>query len=64
MHFESSVQIVHPYDYLCGSHRCMVQTGGQLLYMDESHLSPDGARFLAAGLENGIRSAWRVGEKP
>jgi peptidoglycan/LPS O-acetylase OafA/YrhL len=60
---ESSVQILYPHDYLCGSRRCIVQTGGQLLYMNESHLSPDGARFLASGLENCIRSAIRAGEK-
>ena len=54
---ESSVQVVHPYDYLCGHQNCVIQVNGQLLYLDESHLSSSGARLLGSGLEKGIASA-------
>jgi len=63
-HLESGVQIVHPYEALCGQHGCMVQSGGQMLYTDESHLSSSGARFLANGLQKAIATALSAAKQP
>jgi hypothetical protein len=61
---ESSVELVHPYASLCANQGCMVQAHGQLLYVDESHLSANGARLLGNSLEKGIVSAMIVAKKP
>jgi hypothetical protein len=61
---ESSVELVHPYAYLCANQGCLVQAHGQLLYVDESHLSANGARLLGNSLEKGIVSAMIVAKKP
>ena len=61
---EPSVLTVHPYDLLCRNHGCMVQSNGQLLYLDESHLSSSGARLLEGGLEKGIASALTPNTRP
>ena len=55
--FSSSVQIVHPFQYLCGDRGCMVQADGQPLYMDETHLSYNGVHLLEGGLEKSITSS-------
>jgi hypothetical protein len=61
---ESRVQIVHPYEYLCPNHECMVEAKGRLLYMDDSHLSYNGARLLESSLEKSIASALIATKKP
>ncbi|HEX7501219.1 MAG TPA: SGNH hydrolase domain-containing protein, partial [Polyangia bacterium] len=63
-HLESSVQTVHPYELLCPNHHCMVQADGQLLYVDESHLSSNGARLLESSLEKGITAASIAAKRP
>ena len=56
-HHESEIQIVHPYNLLCRDRKCEVEADGKLLYIDDSHLSHNGARLLENALENGIASA-------
>jgi hypothetical protein len=46
--------MVRPYDLLCGGQKCIVQSDGQLLYMDSSHLSPRGALLVGGGIEKEI----------
>jgi hypothetical protein len=55
---EAQVQIVHPYEDLCGNGRCKVQAdNGRFLYMGDSHLSPQGARLLEPRLERRVVAA-------
>jgi len=61
---EPPVQIVHPYDYLCGNQGCAVQANGQTLYMDDTHLSYNGVRLLESGLQNSIASALLATQRP
>ena len=61
---ESSVELVHPYAYLCANQGCLVQAHGQLLYVDESHLSANGTRLLGDSLEKGIVSGMIAAKKP
>ncbi len=61
---ESSVEIVHPYEYLCAHQACRIQANGQLLYVDESHLSSNGAHLLGSSLEKSITSALSTVKKP
>jgi len=61
---EPRVQIVHPYEYLCGNQGCMVQANGRILYLDGSHLSYDGVRLVESGLEKSITSALIATKKP
>ena len=63
-HFESGIQIIHPYEDLCGQQGCMVQVDGQMLYTDETHLSSSGARRLAGGLQKAIASALSATKQP
>jgi hypothetical protein len=50
-HVGTGVRIVHPYDLLCDGKKCLVQSDGQLLYMDGSHLSSRGARLVGSDIE-------------
>jgi peptidoglycan/LPS O-acetylase OafA/YrhL len=54
---EPGVQIVDPYEYLCGTQGCKVQENGRMLYLDGSHLSLNGLRLMEGGLEKSITSA-------
>jgi peptidoglycan/LPS O-acetylase OafA/YrhL len=54
---EPRVQILHPYEYLCGNQGCVAQANGRRLYMDDSHLSYDGVRLLESSLEKSMTSA-------
>jgi len=53
---QPNVQIVRPFSSLCGPLGCNVRAAGQLLYMDDVHLSPDGARLVIGDLERSISS--------
>jgi peptidoglycan/LPS O-acetylase OafA/YrhL len=64
LHLESGVQIVHPYEHLCGDQGCKVQANGRLLYMDNTHLSYNGARLLESSLAKSITSAMIATRKP
>ncbi len=63
-HVEAGIHIVHPYDDLCGPRGCVVQSGGQMLYSDESHLSSSGAHLLASDLQKVITSALTAVKQP
>ncbi len=54
---EAHVEMVHPYDELCGSNGCMVEAAERFIYMNDSHLSPHGAHLLQTRLENSLTSA-------
>ena len=56
---EAHVEMVHPYDELCGNNGCMVEAAERFIYMNDSHLSPHGAHLLQTRLENSLRSALR-----
>ena len=63
--FESRVQIVRPYEYLCGKQGCMDQANGHPLYMEDgTHLTSNGARLLESGLEESIASALTATKRP
>ncbi|VVD75039.1 acyltransferase family protein [Pandoraea fibrosis] len=42
-----NVRIFDPWNFFCDDNRCAVRDGIHILYQDESHLSRDGANFLA-----------------
>jgi peptidoglycan/LPS O-acetylase OafA/YrhL len=43
----AAVARVRPHERLCSRERCAVEAGGNVLYRDSSHLSMEGAAFLA-----------------
>ena len=48
------VQIVYPFASLCNLTGCVLHADGKFLYLDDIHLSPDGARRLVPDLEKSI----------
>ena len=54
---EGHVEMVHPYEDLCGDNGCMVEAAGRFVYMGDSHLSRHGAHLLETRLENSLTSA-------
>jgi peptidoglycan/LPS O-acetylase OafA/YrhL len=58
------VQIVDPFQYLCGDHGCRVQSNGRMLYMDDTHLSYNGVLLLEDSLEESLSSALIATKKP
>lgn len=54
---QSGIQITYPYERLCPGGVCMIFSGSQLLYMDNSHLSNFGARLLETDLEKSLKIA-------
>ncbi|MBY3143851.1 acyltransferase family protein [Rhizobium laguerreae] len=52
----SDITIVDPFDVLCREGRCSVLDAASSLYIDDSHLSRDGAAFVAPLLADAIFS--------
>jgi hypothetical protein len=44
-------------DLLCGPARCSPGRGGHFIYMDRSHLNPEGSRLIAPALERAFAGA-------
>jgi lysophospholipase L1-like esterase len=51
------VSTFDPFDVLCSARACAVTAGDRVLYIDDSHLSADGARQLAPELLPVLRAA-------
>lgn len=52
---EPDVRIVFPFESLCGARECPIFTeGGNLVYLDDQHLSSAGAQLLNPDLEKSI----------
>lgn len=47
-----TVEFINLYDTLCDQDLCYAQKGGVLLYMDHSHLSADGSRYVFSKIED------------
>jgi peptidoglycan/LPS O-acetylase OafA/YrhL len=47
----STLRLADPKDALCPGDSCLYKVNGRALYLDESHLSPYGARYVAHTLE-------------
>jgi hypothetical protein len=43
---DPDLHVVDPVDALCDARRCRAVIGGRLMYLDDNHLSPDGARYV------------------
>lgn len=52
-----AVQIVHPYNVLCGRQSCQLISRGQPLYSDETHLSATGAHMVEGEIEKSVAAA-------
>jgi hypothetical protein len=55
-----SVQVVHPYNLLCGKQTCELVSNGHPLFWDVTHLSADGAELVGAGIEPSIANSLRI----
>ena len=49
------VQVVDPKESLCRANSCIFESGGQLLYGDQDHLSRAGAHFIESTLDGCFR---------
>ncbi|MCX7515131.1 acyltransferase family protein [Frateuria hangzhouensis] len=45
---DTGAQLVDPHEALCGAHGCRIALHGRLLYRDQQHLTPAGARIASA----------------
>lgn len=56
------IQIVFPYKRLCDNQKCVLVINDRVLYMDDVHLSSDGARIASADLEMSLAAAIATAE--
>ncbi|MBI5558573.1 MAG: acyltransferase [Deltaproteobacteria bacterium] len=50
-----TVKFINLYDYLCDQEQCYASKDDVLLYMDHSHLSADGSRYLFAKMADDLK---------
>ena len=53
------VRVVYPHEQLCDANVCRATAGGRALYVDDDHLSPDGARLLEPALRSALQDLRR-----
>jgi peptidoglycan/LPS O-acetylase OafA/YrhL len=56
------IRIVFPYKRLCDNQKCAIVVNDRVLYMDDAHLSSDGARIASTDLETSIAAAIAMAE--
>ena len=50
-----TVQFINLYEYLCDQNLCYALKDGELLYMDYSHLSASGSRYVIGKMANALK---------
>ena len=56
---DPSLHVVDPLTALCDQTRCRAVVDGHLMYLDDNHLSPDGARYVWARIQPPLRGLAR-----
>jgi hypothetical protein len=51
------VKVFNPLPFLCDAQNCYARRGGEFMYADRDHLTPDGSRYVGKWLAQDVEDA-------